>query len=91
MAGTTGGKKKWILYIILTSCSDQGCWHPQGDQTMLDSPACPATAFAATHRQSFASFFLGPRELKNVGSAYTSAGHVLEIMICRILRKSEQK
>lgn len=62
-----GEKKKWILYIILTSCSGQGCWDPQGDRTMLGSPACPATAFATTHRQRFAFFSSGSQRAKNCG------------------------
>lgn len=45
--------KKWIIWIILTSCSAWGYWH------LLKGPCwtCLAAAFATAHSQRFAAFF----------------------------------
>lgn len=60
MAGTTRGKKKKKSGFFTLSR------HPvlvrvvgtfRGDWTVLDSPLCPAAAFATTHSQRFASSF----------------------------------
>lgn len=58
---------------------------------MLGSPVRPAVAFATTHSQRFASFFLGLSELEVADTASTRARHILEIMICRGLKGNGQK
>lgn len=79
--------KKWILCIILTSCSGWSYWY------LLKAPHHAGhftTTFATAHTE-VCCFFLGLSKLRVAGCASTSARHILEIMICRGLEGNGQK